>query len=513
LYLRLVQKLNLPEFPKILGRTAAISPNRQALMNWVETPLMPVEQAQNDVGPILRAEPAHIEVDEPHVELIEAIEEQVNVVRTGTPNEFESVSLEPEVLDQQPIEVEEKKDDQVRPTAIELLPKHIQEKILKSREVRKQLADSLKVPRESNQVDEAEEKSISTTQAKYSGPESAVDQIHALEYSEPSTQDAEDVHDRGAKEVKLTHSEPAEEPSLSETQVASVNAKLSEEVEASTITPPTDKTALTAASQAGINLEDLPPIVRKQIERSRSAQAKLAEAGFASRSTVDVQAATEEQRIEPKNQPHSAVEPVEAPSNTTLTADQTDAVHEEKLLEAAFSSSTAVLDEDLTQLTPVEIEVTPADDLSESSAHSPAPNTPLDDSNEDLARESSEAEEPRVERSSPSQSSTPSQNLSAFAQFVASLESAKSAPKGAELIDQFLSVNPKISPLAKDAPAPEVRTEPDANVTGLVTETLARMYAEQGHVAKAIQAYEILKLRVPEKSSIFAARIEALKTK
>jgi hypothetical protein len=130
LYLRLVQKLNLPEFPKILGRTAAISPNRQALMNWVETPLMPVEQAQNDVGPILRAEPAHIEVDEPHVELIEAIEEEENVVLTGTPNEFESVSLEPEVLDQQPIEVEEKKDDQVRPTAIELLPKHIQEKIL-----------------------------------------------------------------------------------------------------------------------------------------------------------------------------------------------------------------------------------------------------------------------------------------------------------------------------------------------------------------------------------------------
>ena len=116
------------------------------------------------------------------------------------------------------------------------------------------------------------------------------------------------------------------------------------------------------------------------------------------------------------------------------------------------------------------------------------------------------------EPTSPTLPTSPT-NLSPFAQFVANLESAKSAPKGAELIDQFLSVNPKISPLAKDAPAPEVRTEPDANVTGLVTETLARMYAEQGHIAKAIQAYEILKLRVPEKSSIFAARIEALKTK
>jgi hypothetical protein len=96
---------------------------------------------------------------------------------------------------------------------------------------------------------------------------------------------------------------------------------------------------------------------------------------------------------------------------------------------------------------------------------------------------------------------------------VANLESTSGTPKGDALIDQFLAVNPRISPMAKDAPAPVVRTEPDAQVTGLVTETLARMYAEQGHVAKAIQAYEILKLRVPEKSSIFAARIEALKTK
>jgi hypothetical protein len=102
--------------------------------------------------------------------------------------------------------------------------------------------------------------------------------------------------------------------------------------------------------------------------------------------------------------------------------------------------------------------------------------------------------------------------LSPFAQFVVNLE-ASHISKGEELIDQFLSVNPRISKMAKDAPSPVVRTEPDAQVTGLVTETLARMYAEQGHVAKAIQAYEILKLRVPEKSSIFAARIEALKTK
>ncbi|MBM3434357.1 MAG: hypothetical protein FJX93_06360 [Bacteroidetes bacterium] len=101
-------------------------------------------------------------------------------------------------------------------------------------------------------------------------------------------------------------------------------------------------------------------------------------------------------------------------------------------------------------------------------------------------------------------------NLSPFAQFVARL-AEQSKPKSEDLIDQFLTANPRISPVSKDAPVAEVRPQPDAQVTGLVTETLARMYAEQGHIAKAIQAYEILKLRVPEKSMIFAARIEALR--
>jgi hypothetical protein len=77
-----------------------------------------------------------------------------------------------------------------------------------------------------------------------------------------------------------------------------------------------------------------------------------------------------------------------------------------------------------------------------------------------------------------------------------------------------LSTNPRISPLDKrdkDAVAPVVQSDSSELVTGLVTETLARLYADQGHAAKAIQAYEILKLRVPEKSLIFAARIEALR--
>jgi hypothetical protein len=45
----------------------------------------------------------------------------------------------------------------------------------------------------------------------------------------------------------------------------------------------------------------------------------------------------------------------------------------------------------------------------------------------------------------------------------------------------------------------------------LVTETLARIYALQGNINKAIRAYEILSLKFPQKSAYFASLIEKLK--
>ncbi len=44
-----------------------------------------------------------------------------------------------------------------------------------------------------------------------------------------------------------------------------------------------------------------------------------------------------------------------------------------------------------------------------------------------------------------------------------------------------------------------------------MTETLARVYMEQKKYAKAIQAYEILILKYPEKSVFFADRISEIK--
>jgi tetratricopeptide (TPR) repeat protein len=78
-----------------------------------------------------------------------------------------------------------------------------------------------------------------------------------------------------------------------------------------------------------------------------------------------------------------------------------------------------------------------------------------------------------------------------------------------DLIDRFIETNPKI-PTLRTEPAPaSIIFEPSraADSSYLMTETLARVYLEQKKYDKAIQAYEILILKYPEKSSFFADRI------
>ncbi len=82
--------------------------------------------------------------------------------------------------------------------------------------------------------------------------------------------------------------------------------------------------------------------------------------------------------------------------------------------------------------------------------------------------------------------------------------------KKLDLIDKFIENNPKIPAISKDAPAPEIKPFSE-ETTYLMTETLARVYLEQKKYTKAIQAYEILILKYPEKSSFFADRISDIK--
>lgn len=80
-----------------------------------------------------------------------------------------------------------------------------------------------------------------------------------------------------------------------------------------------------------------------------------------------------------------------------------------------------------------------------------------------------------------------------------------------ELIDRFIEINPKIKPVKTDTSAWENLGKTTADTPGLMTETLARVYLEQKKYTKAIQAYEILILKYPEKSVFFANRISEIK--
>ncbi len=90
------------------------------------------------------------------------------------------------------------------------------------------------------------------------------------------------------------------------------------------------------------------------------------------------------------------------------------------------------------------------------------------------------------------------------------IEDKSGKTKKDELIDRFIENNPKIPQLKSETKPVEI-LQPKEDHTALMTETLARVYLEQKKYQKAIQAYEILILKYPEKSSFFADRISEIK--
>ena len=82
-----------------------------------------------------------------------------------------------------------------------------------------------------------------------------------------------------------------------------------------------------------------------------------------------------------------------------------------------------------------------------------------------------------------------------------------------DLIDKFILANPRIEPRkeksglgAEDIFTPFIEEE-----RSFVTETLARIYISQGYYSRAIDIFEKLSLKFPEKSSYFASQIEKVK--
>ncbi|MFH6772399.1 hypothetical protein [Gaetbulibacter aestuarii] len=79
-----------------------------------------------------------------------------------------------------------------------------------------------------------------------------------------------------------------------------------------------------------------------------------------------------------------------------------------------------------------------------------------------------------------------------------------------ELIDKFISENPKITPSKNTSTKKNLAKAQMIQPEALMTETLARIYVEQKNYKKAIQSYKILSLKYPEKSSFFANQIKAV---
>lgn len=84
-----------------------------------------------------------------------------------------------------------------------------------------------------------------------------------------------------------------------------------------------------------------------------------------------------------------------------------------------------------------------------------------------------------------------------------------------DLIDQFINKNPTITTLQKpnfkSTKSTHTPGEPDEIIDdGLITETLASIYVQQGLYSEALKAYRKLSLRFPEKNSYFASQIEKI---
>jgi len=135
---------------------------------------------------------------------------------------------------------------------------------------------------------------------------------------------------------------------------------------------------------------------------------------------------------------------------------------------------------------------------SEGSDYSPLPEQPEENLQPEEPGEPLESEEP----SEPLESEEPIDE-----------DSAAGTLSPADLIERFIRISPTIERMTPGdyPPVRDLSADSNSEQGTFITETLAKIYVNQGYFSKAINIYEKLSLQYPEKSAYFAGRIEKIK--
>ena len=269
-----------------------------------------------------------------------------------------------------------------------------------------------------------------------------------------------------------------------------------------------------------INLDALPPAVREQVLRSRAIQAQYSK-------TSGSEAIPQEPKpipaVEAKPESKKVPEKEDAPVSTNTSLEPAGKLEKESTPTPGGQSAAPTSTEVASKPVPPAASKPVPKPASESSTKPVLEPRVANVAQASVKKLSGSKEKAKKAEKKPEAKMPSDPSLSPFANFLMGLQSSVTedappvVPKSERdpameraILEQFLQVNPKIKPV-RDAPMGENLALKTPNVSGLVTETLANHYYDQGMTEKAIQAYEILKLKVPEKSAIFAARISEMR--